>query len=68
MKSSIRKCPKCGRYSLEMRCQDCDVDTITSHPAKYSPDDKYGKYRRISIMLKKKVVNGIKSVMNTTRN
>ena len=49
MKSSIRKCPKCGRYSLEMKCSDCGMDTVTSHPARYSPDDRYGKYRRMSI-------------------
>ncbi len=49
MKSSIRKCPKCGRYSLEPVCKECKCDTATAHPPKYSPDDKYGKYRRISI-------------------
>ena len=51
MRSSIRKCPKCGRYTLEDKCQSCDVDTVTSHPARYSPDDRYGKYRRIAIQL-----------------
>ncbi len=49
MKSSIRKCPECGRYSLEPVCKECKCDTVTAHPPKYSPDDKYGKYRRMSI-------------------
>ena len=49
MRSSIRKCPECGRYSLKDKCQDCNSDTVSAHPAKYSPDDRYGKYRRISI-------------------
>ena len=31
-----------------MKCS-CGCDTVTAHPPKYSPDDKYGKYRRISI-------------------
>ena len=48
MRSSMRRCPKCGRYSLEMRCS-CGCDTVTAHPPKYSPDDRYGKYRRMSI-------------------
>ena len=48
MRSSMRRCPKCGRYSLEMKCE-CGSDTVTAHPPKYSPDDKYGKYRRMSI-------------------
>ncbi|MBQ2485871.1 MAG: RNA-protein complex protein Nop10 [Candidatus Methanomethylophilus sp.] len=49
MRSSIRKCPECGRYSLKDKCQDCSSGTVPAHPAKYSPDDRYGKYRRISI-------------------
>ena len=49
MRSSIRKCPRCGRYTVKEKCPDCDLGTITAHPAKYSPDDRYGKYRRISI-------------------
>ena len=49
MRSSIRRCPACGRYSVKDRCEDCGHDTVTAHPAKYSPDDRYGKYRRISV-------------------
>ena len=33
---------------METRCE-CGSDTVTAHPPKYSPDDKYGKYRRMSI-------------------
>ena len=49
MSSSMRKCPRCGRYSLELKCSKCKADTVTAHPPKYSPDDRYGKYRRMSI-------------------
>ena len=47
MASSIRRCPKCGEYTLKDTC--CGSKTVTAHPAKYSPDDRYGKYRRISV-------------------
>lgn len=50
MSSLIRKCPRCGRYSTGVICVDCEVFTTSAHPAKYSPDDRYGKYRRISIV------------------
>ena len=49
MGSSLRKCLGCGRYSTEDRCADCGNATVTAHPAKFSPDDRYGKYRRIAI-------------------
>ena len=34
---------------MKDKCEDCGHDTVTAHPAKYSPDDRYGKYRRISV-------------------
>ncbi|MBS7382318.1 MAG: RNA-protein complex protein Nop10 [Candidatus Methanomethylophilaceae archaeon] len=50
MRSSLRRCPKCGRYSMKEKCLDCSADTVTAHPPRYSPDDRYGKYRRESII------------------
>ncbi|MCQ2086013.1 MAG: ribosome biogenesis protein [archaeon] len=47
----IRKCPKCGRYSTEVACAGCKTRTVSAHPPRYSPDDRYGKYRRISIVM-----------------
>lgn len=39
----MRKCPKCGEYTLESK--HC-VETVSAYPPKYSPEDKYGEYRR----------------------
>jgi H/ACA ribonucleoprotein complex subunit 3 len=40
---SIKKCTKCKKYTLK---DVCCVKTINSLPYKYSPEDKYGAYRR----------------------
>ena len=45
MKFQLRKCPICEKFTLKMKCSRCENDTISAHPAKYSPDDKYMKYR-----------------------
>ncbi|HET7148821.1 MAG TPA: RNA-protein complex protein Nop10 [Candidatus Nitrosopolaris sp.] len=45
MKHLIRKCPKCASYTLKHGCEKCKIPTIDAHPAKYSPDDKYARYR-----------------------
>ena len=41
----ILKCPKCHSYGLVEDCA-CSGKRIEPGPAKYSPEDKYGKYRR----------------------
>lgn len=46
MKSNILVCPGCHSYSLAGRCEACGLDAITPHPPKFSPEDRYGKYRR----------------------
>ncbi|MCL4437306.1 MAG: RNA-protein complex protein Nop10 [Thaumarchaeota archaeon] len=45
MKPIMRKCRVCGHYTLEMKCPKCGGETITVHPPKFSPDDKYARYR-----------------------
>ncbi|HEY8140175.1 MAG TPA: RNA-protein complex protein Nop10 [Nitrososphaera sp.] len=45
MKHLIRKCQTCGTYSLKEKCPRCSNPTIDPHPPKYSPDDKYARYR-----------------------
>ncbi|MDQ3972602.1 MAG: RNA-protein complex protein Nop10 [Thermoproteota archaeon] len=45
MKHLIRKCPNCGKYTLKQECNSCGVRTIDPHPPKYSPDDRYARYR-----------------------
>ena len=49
MRSEMRKCPECGKYSLNDRCE-CGSLNVTPLPAKYSPDDRYGEYRRAGIV------------------
>jgi H/ACA ribonucleoprotein complex subunit 3 len=41
----LRKCPACNSYTLEKRCPKCGSETVSPHPAKFSPDDKYARYR-----------------------
>lgn len=48
----IRKCKKCGAYSLQKTCV-CGGETKTPHPPKFSAEDKYGKYRRMARRAKK---------------
>tara|TARA_Y100000815_G_C12966029_1_gene358518 strand:+ start:186 stop:353 length:168 start_codon:yes stop_codon:yes gene_type:complete len=45
LKNLLRKCPKCQEYSLKEKCLECDEKTITPHPPKFSPDDKYSRLR-----------------------
>lgn len=42
----LRKCIKCGAYTMSEQCPKCGGETHTAHPPKFSPEDKYGKYRR----------------------
>ncbi|MBT4825032.1 ribosome biogenesis protein [Candidatus Woesearchaeota archaeon] len=42
----ILKCPKCSKYTMGNECTVCKVPAIDLKPPKYSPEDKYGKYRR----------------------
>jgi H/ACA ribonucleoprotein complex subunit 3 len=39
----ILKCGRCGTYTMKEMC--CEK-TLTPKPAKFSPEDKYGHYRR----------------------
>lgn len=46
MTKEILKCPNCNAYTLKDHCPKCDNKTISPKPAKFSPEDKFGKYRR----------------------
>ncbi|MBE6517929.1 MAG: RNA-protein complex protein Nop10 [Thermoplasmata archaeon] len=50
MKSEIRKCAECGRYTLLSECKYCHKPTVCPVPPRYSPDDRMGEYRRRSII------------------
>jgi H/ACA ribonucleoprotein complex subunit 3 len=42
----MRKCVQCGRYTFKQdKCPNCGGETRIPHPAKFSPDDKYAKYK-----------------------
>jgi H/ACA ribonucleoprotein complex subunit 3 len=43
----IRKCANCGAYTLKESCMRCGGATNRIRPAKFSPEDPYGKYRRM---------------------
>ncbi len=40
-------CRSCQRYTLHERCANCHGATRTPHPARFSPGDRWGKYRRM---------------------
>lgn len=46
MKTLLRKCGSCRGYTMRETCPKCEGTTFMSMPAKYSPDDRYGEYRR----------------------
>jgi len=51
----LRKCEKCGSYTLKKeKCPRCGGKVKVPHPPKFSPHDKYLKYR---LMLKEKAEN-----------
>lgn len=46
MRTLLRKCGSCKLYTLKEKCPACGGATFMPIPAKYSPDDRYGEYRR----------------------
>lgn len=45
MPKIILKCVKCGKYTLKDKC-GCGGESLDPRPAKFSIEDKWGKYRR----------------------
>ena len=45
MRFQLRKCVKCFHYTLKDKCSKCNETTVSAHSAKFSPDDKYMRYR-----------------------
>jgi H/ACA ribonucleoprotein complex subunit 3 len=49
MTKYLLKCKECGRYGLynpDLKCLKCGGSLINPNPPKFSPIDKYGKYRK----------------------
>ncbi|MFX0107176.1 MAG: RNA-protein complex protein Nop10 [Candidatus Hodarchaeota archaeon] len=43
----LYKCTGCMEYTLEEeKCPKCGASVSPPHPPKYSPQDRYGDYRR----------------------
>jgi len=42
----MRRCPVCQEYTLADSCPRDGARTLDPRPAKFSPEDPYGKYRR----------------------
>ncbi len=44
-KNQILKCTGCGKYTMKESCI-CGSKALSPKPPKFSPEDKYGEYRR----------------------
>ena len=51
-------CPKCLLYTMKTACPKCNTVTYDRKPPKYSPDDKYGKYRRMAKIIAREERSG----------
>lgn len=41
----LRRCDDCDQYTMKETCPVCGGATKSPHPAKFSLDDKYRRYR-----------------------
>ena len=39
-------CPKCKVYTMHDKCPKCSAKVVKAVPPKFSPVDKYDRYRR----------------------
>ncbi|QQG40236.1 MAG: RNA-protein complex protein Nop10 [Candidatus Aenigmatarchaeota archaeon] len=44
----MKKCFSCGRYTFKPACPACGTKTRDPKPVRFSPEDRYGKYRRMA--------------------
>ncbi|MCW3136266.1 MAG: RNA-protein complex protein Nop10 [Canidatus Methanoxibalbensis ujae] len=47
MRTKIKRCVSCGKYTLEDICPSCGAKTVNPLPPRFSPTDRYGRYRRM---------------------
>ena len=48
MSRHILRCDKCKVYTMKDKCPKCGEKTFSVVPAKFSPEDRMGKYRRMA--------------------
>ncbi|MDI9633671.1 MAG: RNA-protein complex protein Nop10 [Methanolinea sp.] len=48
MSGRLRRCPRDRTYTLKSSCPACGEPTVPAHPARFSPDDRLARYRRIA--------------------
>ena len=46
MDNNMAKCMECGTYTFNDICPKCNGKAVSPHPPRFSPEDRYGKYRR----------------------
>ncbi|MBI4416460.1 MAG: RNA-protein complex protein Nop10 [Euryarchaeota archaeon] len=46
MRTLMRVCLECETYTLRDACPRCGSRTASPLPPRYSPEDRYGAYRR----------------------
>ena len=44
----LKKCGSCGTYTMKAACPKCGCAAKSPLPPSFSPDDRYGKYRRVA--------------------
>lgn len=42
----LKRCTACKEYTLQETCPRCGGKAKPNRPAKFSPEDQYGEYRR----------------------
>jgi len=48
MARHIFYCKACDAFTMEESCPKCKGKTESTIPAKFSPEDKWGKYRQMA--------------------
>jgi H/ACA ribonucleoprotein complex subunit 3 len=48
MRFQLRRCSACRAYTIREACPRCKANASLAHPARFSPDDKYARYRLAS--------------------
>ncbi|RLG87606.1 MAG: RNA-protein complex protein Nop10 [Thermoprotei archaeon] len=59
MQWNIRRCPKCKSYTLRAICPKCNIQTEIAHPHRFSPEDRYVRYRILA-----KITSGLIKLPN----